>query len=301
MSPSKNMIVFTFLASLTVILLSVSAAIGADDPTLKPFVLASSEPGTIDAKVDEIKAALAPEGFQVVGDYQPYQGARILVVTSEALKNSAAKSKFGAYGAIQRISITETAKGIQVAYTNPLYMAQVYRMNDSLAETAAGLEKALGKKNEFGSEAGIKASKLRSYHYMIMMPYFTDPIKLATYKSQDEATQIVETNLAARKGGTFKVYRVDVPGKKESVFGVGLTDGDGADAVVMKVIDKGELKHTAHLPYELVVSGGVVYMLHGRFRIASDFPDLTMGTFMKISGAPSDIENKLKLVATRKD
>ena len=151
MSPLKNVIVFTFLASLTGMLLSVSAATGADDPALKPFVLASSEPGTIDAKVDEIKAALTPEGFQVVGDYQPYQGARIVVVTSEALKNSAAKSKFGAYGALQRISITETATGIQVAYTNPLYMAQVYRMNDSLAETAAGLEKALGKKNEFGS------------------------------------------------------------------------------------------------------------------------------------------------------
>jgi hypothetical protein len=301
MDQSKSAIICTLLVSFVLTLFSARAALGSDEPSLKPFILAGSDPGTIDAKVDEIKAALAPEGFQVVGDYQPYPGARIVVVTSEALKNSAAKSKFGAYGAIQRISITETPTGIQVAYTNPLYMAQLYRMNDSLAETAAGLEKALGKKSEFGSTDGISASKLRKYHYMVMMPYFTDPIKLATYKSQDEATQTVEANLAARKEGTFKVYRVDVPGKKESVFGVGLTEGDGADAVVMKVIDKGELKHTAHLPYELVVSGGVVYMLHGRFRIASDFPDLTMGTFMKISDAPSGIEKKLTLIAKGKD
>jgi hypothetical protein len=40
-------------------------------------------------------------------------------------------------------------------------------------------------------------------------------------------------------------------------------------------------------------------MLHGKFRIALDFPDLTMGTFMKISGAPSAIEEKLKAVAVK--
>jgi hypothetical protein len=47
----------------------------------------------------------------------------------------------------------------------------------------------------------------------------------------------------------------------------------------------------------MVVTGGKVYMLHGKFRIALDFPDLTMGTFMKISGAPSAIEARLKQIA----
>jgi hypothetical protein len=106
----------------------------------------------------------------------------------------------------------------------------------------------------------------------------------------------VEAGLAARKGGSSKVYRLDVPGKKESVFGVAMSKGDGADGTIMKVIDVGELKHSPHLPYELVVSDGSVYMLHGKFRIALDFPDLTMGTFMKISGAPSAIEEKLRAV-----
>jgi hypothetical protein len=179
-------------------------------------------------------------------------------------------------------------------------MAQAYRMKDTLAETAAALEKALGKKAEFGSQDGFKPNKLRKYHYMMMMPYFTDPIELAAYKTQEEAVQVVETNLAARKGGVVKVYRVDLPGKKESVFGVGMTEGEGADAAIMKIIDKGEMKHTAHLPYELIVSDGKVYMLHGKFRIAVNFPDLTMGTFMKISGAPSAIEDKLELVAKAK-
>ncbi len=294
----KNMTVLIVLAILVLLVFGVTA--GADDLVLKPFVLGSSGPGTIDAKFEEIKAALALQGFQVVGDYSPYKGARVVAVTSEALKNSAAKSEFGAYGAVQRVSLTETAKELQVAYTNPLYMAQAYRMKDTLAETATALEKALGKKAEFGSQDGLKPNKLRKYHYMISMPYFDDPIKLATYKTQEEAVQVVEANLAARKGGVVKVYRVDVPGKKESVFGVGITEGKGADTAIMTIIDKGDMKQTAHLPYELIVSDGKVYMLHGKFRIAVNFPDLTMGTFMKIKSAPSAIEDKLELVAKAK-
>ncbi|HAS55235.1 MAG: hypothetical protein A2X56_12425 [Nitrospirae bacterium GWC2_57_13] len=287
-------------AVLAVVVLAVSlftTPAMAADPALKPFVLGSSGPGTIDAKLAEVKAALALEGFEVVGEYTPYKGAHVVVVTSEALRNNAAKSGFGAYGAAQRISLTETAKGLQIAYTNPLYMAQAYRMKDGLADVAAAMEKALGKKNEFGSEIGITAGKLRKYHYMMMMPYFDDQVKLGTHTSHDEALQAVEANLAARKGGCAKVYRVDVPGKKESLFGVAITEGDGADATVMKIIDTAELKATAHLPYELIVSDGKAYMLHGKFRIAVNFPDLAMGTFMKISGAPGDIEDKLKLVA----
>jgi hypothetical protein len=254
-----------FLVVLVSMFLMVGNYAGAADPMLKPYILAWSGVGTIESKLGEVKASVAKEGFHVVGEYSPYKGAHVLVVTSEALKKSAAKSAFGAYGAAVRISLTEVGGGLQIAYMNPLYMAEAYRMNEPLSAEAAGLEKALGKKAEFGSK--------------------------------EEALKAVEANLAAHKGGTVKVYRIDLPGKKESVFGVGLSEGDGADAKIMKVVDVGEIKHTAHLPYEIMVSDGSVYMLHGKFRIAIDFPDLSMGTFMKISGAPSAIEEKLKLVA----
>jgi hypothetical protein len=42
------------------------------------------------------------------------------------------------------------------------------------------------------------------------------------------------------------------------------------------------------------VSGKHAYMLHGKFRIAQSFPDLSMGNFMNISGAPDAIENSIK-------
>jgi len=269
---------------------------GADE-MLKPYVLGSSGPGTLEKKQDEVKASLTQQGFQTVGGYTPYKGAHVIVVTSDALKKNAAKSEFGAYGAISRIALTEKGGEIEVSYTNPLYYAQAYQMKDPLADVAASLEKALGKKSVFGSKKGMTAAKLRAYHYMVMMPYFDDQVLLGSHSSQEEALKAVEANLAAHKGGSSKIYRVDLSDKKETVFGIGITEGEGADKTIMPVIDINDPKHTAHLPYEMVVSGGKVYMLHGKFRIALDFPDLTMGTFMKISGAPSAIEEKLKMVA----
>ncbi|MDA8098909.1 MAG: hypothetical protein M0042_04725 [Nitrospiraceae bacterium] len=277
-------------------MIQAAPAIAADQP-LKPYLLGFRGPGTVEAKLPEVKAALEQKGFQIVGEYAPYAGAEVIVATNDALKAAAAKSGFGAYGAVVRVAVTLAGKELQVASTNPRYFAAAYRMKDDLSDIAAALEQAIGKTAEFGSRDGIPAAKLRKYHYMMMMPYFDDHVKLATFPSQDEALAAVEAGLAAKKGGAAKVYRVDLPGKKESVIGVSLAAGDGADAVIMKVIDLGELKHTPHLPYELVVSDGSVYMLHGKFRIALDFPDLTMGTFMKISGAPSAIEEKLKAAA----
>lgn len=289
-----------FICCLATMLLAISCVSWAEDASLKPFVLAYRGAGTMEAKLGEVKTAVEKEGFQVVGEYSPYKGTHIIVVTSEALKQNATKSGAGAYGAALRISITEKAKDLQVSYINPLYMAQAYRMKDGLADTAAKMEKALGRKEMFGSKNGLTADKLRKYHYMVLMPYFSDQVELAKHKSYEEAVKTVESSLAAGKGGTLKVYRVDLPGKKESVFGVGIREGEGADEAVMKTVDYGELKQAAHLPYELVISDSTVYMLHGKFRIAVDFPDLTMGTFMKISGAPSAIENTLRQVAEGK-
>jgi hypothetical protein len=92
---------------LIIVALSRPNLAGAEDAILKPYILASSMPGTIDKKLADVKAALGQQGLQVVGEYSPYKGAHVIVVSSDALKKSAAKSDFGAYGAIQRIALTE--------------------------------------------------------------------------------------------------------------------------------------------------------------------------------------------------
>src|SRR5512144_484069 len=85
----------------------------AADQALKPYILGYRGAGAIEAKLSEVKTGLEQKGFQIVGDYEPYKRARVLVVTSDALKAAAARSDFGAYGAIARVSVTDTGKEIQ--------------------------------------------------------------------------------------------------------------------------------------------------------------------------------------------
>lgn len=274
----------------------------ADDEKLKPFVLASKGAGKVAEKSEQAKTALTAGGFTVVGDYSPYPDAAILIVTNEELKKNAAASEHGGFGAIQRVAITKVNDEVQVSYTNPVYMANVYRMKGDLSSVAAGLAAALGKVEEFGSKQGMTASQARKYHYMFGMEYFNEPSVLAEYGSYEEAVQSVDAKLAANNNGVTKVYRVDVPGKNESVFGVAMkatkeVDNYMDDQFIMKEIDFRDVKSTAHLPYEILVSGNKVYALYARFRIAINFPDLSMmgkNSFMNIMKTPDAIRYALR-------
>ncbi|HCI12827.1 MAG: hypothetical protein A2063_02945 [Gallionellales bacterium GWA2_60_142] len=289
---------------LSALLMFVSTGAQAADALLKPFVLGSKGAGTVAEKTAQTKSALSGAGFAVVGEYSPYAGANIIVVTSDELKKNAAASEFGGYGAVQRVSVTEGAGQVQVSYTNPVYMSHAYRMKGDLSGVSAALEKALGRVEEFGA-GGMSAKSVRKYHYTIGMEYFDEPSELAEYGSYEEAVQAVDAKLANNGNGVSKVYRVDVPGKQESVFGVALKgSGDGKymdDQFVMKEIDFRDMKSTAHLPYEVLVSGNKVYALYARFRIAINFPDLSMmgsNSFMNIMKTPEAI--RLALMKTVK-
>ncbi len=273
-------------------------AVGVTSPVmaetrLQPFVLASRGQGTVEKVLVEVKEKLSGAGLVIVGAYQPYEGAQVVVVTTEESRRTAGQSEFGGYGAAQRVSLTQVGEEVQTVYTNPAYMASVYRMDGDLAEIAGKLKAALGSEEYFGSKKGLTAKKLRKYHYMAMMPYFDDHDRLASFPSHGEAVLAVEKGLE-KSPGVSTVYRIDIPGKDEVLFGVAIGSGKGADETVMGVTDTGTLRHTAHLPYEVLVSGGDVFALHGKFRIALSFPDLGMVTFMKISGAPGGIKKALK-------
>ena len=294
-----RMIIKSILLSALVLFCSGNA-MATDDVILKPFVLASKTDGTVAEKSVQVKTALTGAGFTVVGEYAPYAGADIIIVTNDELKKNAAASDFGGYGAVQRVSVTEVGKEVQVSFTNPVYMSNVYRMQGDLSNVAAALEKALGKVEEFGAQ-GMTAKKARKYHYMVGMEYFDEPNVLEQYASYEEAVQAVDAKLANNKNGVSKVYRVDVPGKQESVFGVAMKgEGDNKyidDQYIMKEIDFRDVKSTAHLPYEVLVSGNKVYALYARFRIAIDFPDLSMmgkNSFMNIMQAPEAIRKVLQ-------
>ncbi len=274
------------------LLIMVTTSCLAMETLHQPYILGTAGSG-------EVRELLEGSEFEIVGEYVPYEGVEVFVITSESLKNTASKSTMGGLGAVERVAVTAD----RVIYTNPMYWAQGFRLNDDLSGIRTSLEKILGNSLEFGSEEGLSSKELRKYHYMMAMPYFDDPVKLARYDDHNKAVETVEAGLKAGKGNTVFVYRVDIPGGKETVFGMGLKGNhDGADRKAMSVLNTftGENKHLAYFPYEILVSSGKVLMLHGKFRIAISFPDLSMGQFMKIRGAPGGIKDAAKAVASGK-
>ena len=297
-----------FWKSFGAVVLGLSATMGfAQDQVLKPFVLASRGQGDFAQTVEATKTALTKAGFTVAGSYAPYADAAVIGVTDATLRSIAAKSEHGGFGAAMRVSVTKVKDQIQVSYTNPPYLANAYRMAGDLKGTAAKLQAALGKIEEFGAQ-GLSAAQLRKYHYMFGMEYFDEPNTLASYGSYDEAVKAVEAGLAAGKQGVTKVYRVDVIGKKETLFGVAMKGEGGRkymdDKYIMSEIDFKDVKSTPHLPYEILVSDNKVYAQYARFRIAISFPDLSMmgaNSFMNIMDAPETMRTALALTAGGKE
>lgn len=281
----------------------------AQAEVLKPYVLADITTGDLRQTAEKVKTALANNGLEVVGTYQPYANAIVLCATNDEIKAAAAKAENGGFGVAQRVAITEVGGKLQVSYVNPAYLGTAYGLG-KLESVSAKLKAALGAKETFGS-VGIDEEQLKpgAYHYAMMMPYFRDVDRLQEHPDYATAIATVEKNLAANAGGTVKVYRIDLPGKEVSVFGVGIPkgafDGPGqgdkdTDKEIMEVVDHKELKHTAYLPYELMVDGGRVIALRGRYRIALHFPDTKMygpNGFTKIMSAPWGIQNALEQVA----
>jgi hypothetical protein len=276
---------------------------------MKPFILASTTTGNVSDQVDVVKKSLRDNGFEIAGEYSPYATAHIVIVTNNILKKMAASHEHGGYAAAARVSITKVGEQLQIAYTNPSYMAAAYRMkgnSDSGADTVKNaLKTALGFVREYGSEEGLDAGDLDDYHYTLGMERFDDFYKLAGYNSYQEAIAAVEKGLAAHAGGASKVYRIDIPGEKQTLFGVALTsEGTGNkymdDEFIMTEIDFKDPRSTAHLPYDILVTGENVEALHGRFRIAINFPDLSMmgaNSFMNIMPSPDAIRKSLTKAA----
>lgn len=285
--------------------LSVASIAAQAAGEMLPFVLGSSSGGEVADKIGDVKQALQDNGFEIAGEYSPYNSAHIIAVTNATLKKAAASHDRAGYVAAQRVSITKVGEKVQVAYTNPEYMAAAYHVKNDVSSVSAALKAALGSVKAYGPEEGITKDDLEDYHYTFGMEYFDEPYDLASYSNHDAAVSAVEKSLAAHAGGTTKVYRIDIPGTKQTLFGVGMSAGEDGnkymdDKFIMTEIDFKETRSTAHLPYEMLVTNGDVEALHARFRIAMNFPDLSMmgsNSFMNIMPSPNAIRDSLTRAA----
>ena len=248
---------------------------------LKPFTLAKIyKKSKIIQVASKVENQLIKAGYRIVGTYEPYESTKIYIVTNAALLKAAAKTEFGGFGAGIRVSITQVKNDVQVVHNNPTYMAVAYNMKSYLSATRKKLAKTLGYVKDFGGK-GVPLKELDQYHYGFGLEKFNGFMDLAEHKSHKAALQFVENGFKRKLKDMEKVYRIDIPGKKQSIFGISLKNKleDQKflnDRYVMNIIDDKELRRSAHLPYELMVTGKRVIVMHPHFRLAVNFPDLRM-------------------------
>ena len=296
------------LVILLVLPLLVTQALAED--RYQPFVLASINEAGLEQQTQATVAALEQAGFTVAGQYSPLENANVIVVTNPSLKAVAASTERGGYGAGQRVSVAVRNGKTEVAFINPVYIQYAYRLGEETQEIYDQLVAALGQQAFFGAEKKLTAKKLEKYHYMIGMQRFDDPSELGTFDSYAEALAAVESGLALEGDALSQVYRIDLPGKEQTVFGVAMKatsdseeelDIDGARQ--MAIVDFEGYSKAAYFPYEVLVNGSQVEALHMRFRMAVHFPDLSMmgeHGFTKLMASPKATEKALEAMVNGK-
>jgi len=294
-----------WLTALVVLFLGTGQALAKT--TFQPFVLASVNDTPLGEQTAATRDALKAAGFSIVGEYAPLDSARVLIVTNGELLAVAAQTPRGGYAAAQRVSVAERDGKTEVAFVNPLYIQHAYRLADDLQIVYELLSSTLGNIEGYGTEDGMSASKLAKYNYKPLMEKFDDPYELGRFASHEAATAAVELGLARPDDALTEIYRIDIPGTEQVLFGVGMKavsedDVDIDEAHQLAIVDYEGHSKVAYFPYELLVRGRDVEALHMRFRMAVHFPDLSMmgaHGFMKLMSAPPATEDALeKLVAT---
>jgi uncharacterized protein YxeA len=269
---------------------------------LAPYIKIGESSKTIKQVANNVVQALKDNSFTVLGSYNPSgkKTLKVIAFTRNDLKNTVIKvTDRGALAAVFKVGLIQKGGKVIISYTNPDYILRAYlggnynnfkgvfeKFNAELKVTFSTIGNVF---TPFGGT--IKADKLKKYHYKIMMPYFTDPITLNEFSSFEEGLKIIENNLKAKKGQTLEVYKTVYKNEKVAVFGIGLQSTINGEANFLPKIGE---DHVAALPYEIILQGNKATMLHGKYRIALHWPDLTMGTFMKIMSTPSDIEDTLE-------
>lgn len=264
------------------------------DTLHKPFTLAKIYKSSVVSQTSiKVNRQLVNAGYKIVGTYKPDNTVTIFIVTSPNLLKAATKSKYGGFGVGIRVSITQVGNDVQVSHNNPTYMAIAYNMNSYLGFTRKKLAQALGYVKDFGGK-GLASKELGDYNYAFGLEGFSGFMDLSEHKSHKKALEAVEKGFNRKLKNMTKVYRIDIPGKKQTVFGVSLKNDSNDlpllnDKFVMDIIDNKEFRRSAHLPYEIMVIGKRVMMMHPHFRIAINFTDLRMfgkHSFAKLMDLP---------------
>jgi len=290
-----------YLVSIVLMFLLLATQ-GIASSTLSPFVGVTIS-SDMNSATTMVKEEIANKNFEVVGEYNVAgdQNLKVIAFTRDDLKKVAAKySDRGALASVLKIGIRKDKSGsVEVSLLNPNYMFNAYfrdgydKNKDVLNKIDSDAKSILNsrvnaKLENFGGD--VKISKIRNYQYKVLMPKFTNPDKLEDYDSFQEGLATIEKNIKTDKNVKL-VYKIVDKENQTAVFGFALVNKKKGEAKFMPIIGE---RNLAAMPYEVILQGKTATMLAGKYRIALYWPELSMGTFMKIVSTPGDIEDMLE-------
>jgi len=269
---------------------------------ISPYVKLATHDGPITEAVGTMTALLEKGGYEILGQYQPgdIPELYVLVFTSDELKAFCQQSEDrGMLAAAMKIGFQLTEGKTEVSMLNPEYFFYAYfqeMMNDetfnaSALELSSKIKNSMigeGTPQPFGGD--LSTEKLMKYRYMAGMPNFGKSVSLSEFTSFEEGLAAIREGLS-REGNTPKIYEIVDNDQEIAVFGIGLKDAEKGEAHFLPIIGE---SHVAAMPYEIILQGNEVTMLHGRFRFALHWPELKMKTFTKIMSSPGDVEDAMK-------
>lgn len=270
---------------------------------ISPYIRVAELSGTMDEVIGKVSTVIDEAGYEVIGQYQPGNNPDlyVLVFTSDKLIKFSQKSKDrGLLASAMKVGFQRTEGKIAVSILNPEYLFYAYfrdLMDEDSFKSAAlqissevktTMQKVGQVMEPFGGD--LSGDKLIKFRYMAGMPNFDKAVDLAEFGSFEQGVSAIQKGLSTG-GATIKVFEIIDEAEKTAVFGVGLMDKEEGEAHFLPIIGE---SHVAAMPYEIVLQGNKVSMLHGRFRFALHWPELTMGTFMKIKSSPGDVEDAMK-------
>ncbi len=271
---------------------------------ISPYYLVADVSGELKTVEASVISALEAEGFDIIGKYSPSNNGdqRVIVYTSTDLQQLCGKvDDRGMMASALKVAIWNKDGKVRVTMLNPEYLFYVY-LRDEMDNTS--LNKGLMKINAkasaalktigttmkpFGGDLEIK--ELKKYKYMMGMPKFNAPVELREFDSFQQGLNTIQMNLLRKIGSTVKVFEIIDEENETALIGIGLMDKDKGEAHFLPIIGE---KHIAAMPYEIMLQGNTATILHGRFRFASHWPELTMGTFTKIMSSPGAVEDFMK-------
>ncbi|MCK5820494.1 MAG: hypothetical protein KAH17_01365 [Bacteroidales bacterium] len=282
----------------TILLVAIASfTVLAAQTSYSPYYKVSESTMSIEKAMEKVATLLTEKGFEVIGVYHPEEKSTLGVIafTRDDLKSAVIPlRKRGIHAAVLRVGFVSKAGKTTISFTNPDYFNYAYLQGDvdkvrslrSISSQVKSVFRSMGSLRGFGGS--LSASKLKKYRYMVGMEGFRNPVELQSFSSFKTGVAKIQADLKRKENKCELIYSIIDEKNKVAIFGVGLMDKEKGEPHFLPIIGE---DHVAGLPYEIVLQGKDATMLHGRFRIALHWPELTMGTFSKIMSTPGAIKD----------